>query len=173
MCYQIQLRERASYCYCARSWRQQTNPSRKKFSIGLKMLWNNWLIRQLCVHRDNKDLGSLESTQEANLRKLRQIYLRKLFLYCQKNLNTDFDIDVTTKNWNLEKHDPLHHLFCLTSLCDWFRKVTPISQPNRYKSKTIHDLVALVVFSRASGGLVVFTFFWLAVVMKSSLYSSP
>ena len=27
---QIQLRERASYSYCARSWRQQTNPSRKK-----------------------------------------------------------------------------------------------------------------------------------------------
>ena len=27
---QIQLRERASYFYCARSWRQQTNPSRKK-----------------------------------------------------------------------------------------------------------------------------------------------
>ena len=26
---QIQLRERASYSYCARSWRQQTNPSRK------------------------------------------------------------------------------------------------------------------------------------------------
>ena len=27
---QIQLRERASYSYCARSWRQQTSPSRKK-----------------------------------------------------------------------------------------------------------------------------------------------
>ena len=53
----------------------------------------------------------------------------------QKNLNTDFDIDVTTKNWNLKKYDPLHHLFCLTSLCDWSRKVTPISQPIRYKSK--------------------------------------
>ena len=26
----IQLRERASYSYCARSWRPQTNPSRKK-----------------------------------------------------------------------------------------------------------------------------------------------
>ena len=33
----IQLRERASYSYCARSRRQQTNPSRK-FSMGLKML---------------------------------------------------------------------------------------------------------------------------------------
>ena len=33
---QIQLRESASYSYCARSWRQQTNPSRKKNSIRLK-----------------------------------------------------------------------------------------------------------------------------------------
>ena len=32
---QIQLRERASYSYCTRSWRQQTNPSRKKFSPRL------------------------------------------------------------------------------------------------------------------------------------------
>ena len=30
LCNQIQLRERASYFYCARSRRQQTNPSRKK-----------------------------------------------------------------------------------------------------------------------------------------------
>ena len=30
---QIQLRERASYSSCARSWRQQTNPSRKNFTI--------------------------------------------------------------------------------------------------------------------------------------------
>ena len=47
---QIQLHEGASYSCCARSWHQQTYPSRKKFSIGLKMLWNNWFIRQLCVH---------------------------------------------------------------------------------------------------------------------------
>ena len=33
---QIQLRECASYSYCAYSWRQQTHPSKKKFSIGLK-----------------------------------------------------------------------------------------------------------------------------------------
>ena len=30
----FQLRERASHSYGARSWRQQTNPSRKKISIG-------------------------------------------------------------------------------------------------------------------------------------------
>ena len=29
------------------------------------MLQNNWFICQLCVHRDKKHLGSLESTQEA------------------------------------------------------------------------------------------------------------
>ena len=34
---QIQLRERALYSYCARSWRQQTNSSRKKnFPTGWK-----------------------------------------------------------------------------------------------------------------------------------------
>ena len=31
------------------------------------MLLNNWFIRQLCVHRDMKHLGSLESTQEARV----------------------------------------------------------------------------------------------------------
>ena len=31
------------------------------------MLQNNWFIRQLCVHRDMKHLGSLESTQEARV----------------------------------------------------------------------------------------------------------
>ena len=40
-------------------------PPEKKFSIGLKMLSNNWFIRQLCVHRDMKHLRSLVSTQEA------------------------------------------------------------------------------------------------------------
>ena len=133
----IQLHKHASYSYCARSWPQQTNPSRKKnfssifyfgilllknwlrlrqqfklnmesfesadeeelstFSLGMefltpqkewkekenkeqaqlvsscfanhrvKMLWNNWFIHQLCVHRDMKHLGSLESTQEARI----------------------------------------------------------------------------------------------------------
>ena len=33
---QIQLRERASYSYCARSWRLQTNPSRKNFPSSWK-----------------------------------------------------------------------------------------------------------------------------------------
>ena len=76
---QIQLRERVSYSYCARSWRQQTNPSGKRFSIGVRIrlrceakryvcvLLNNWFIRQLCVHQDMKHLGSLESTQEARV----------------------------------------------------------------------------------------------------------
>ena len=32
----IQLRKRASYSYCAHSWRQQTNPLRKKFPLGWK-----------------------------------------------------------------------------------------------------------------------------------------
>ena len=42
-------------------------PQEKKFSIGLKMLSNNWFIRQLCIHRDMKHLRSLESTQEARV----------------------------------------------------------------------------------------------------------
>ena len=36
---QIQECERASYSYCARSWRQQTNPSRKKF-LREFLLWD-------------------------------------------------------------------------------------------------------------------------------------
>ena len=43
---QSQLRERASYSYCARSWHPQTNPSRKKFLRDF-LLWDfttkNWL----------------------------------------------------------------------------------------------------------------------------------
>ena len=91
MCNQIQLRERASYFYCA-----------KKFSIGLKCYktigseikrssqlrtllkrvvdnrtWKkfrpvrdlnpNWFMRQPCVRRDMKHLRSLEGTQEARV----------------------------------------------------------------------------------------------------------
>ena len=66
---QIQLRERASYSYCARSWRQQTNPSRKTIFHRVENVikQNNWFIRQLCVHRDMKHLGHLESPQEAGV----------------------------------------------------------------------------------------------------------
>ena len=39
---QIQLRERASYFYYARSWRQQTNPSRKKFSPQFFTFTSGW-----------------------------------------------------------------------------------------------------------------------------------
>ena len=34
--------------------------------------------------------------------------------------------------------------FCFATLCDWFRKLTPISQPIRCKTKINHDLVARV-----------------------------
>ena len=40
---------------------------KKKFSNGLKMLYNNWFIRELCVHRLMKHLGSFESTPEARV----------------------------------------------------------------------------------------------------------
>ena len=40
---------------------------KKKFSIGLKNLLNNWFIRHLCIHWDMKHTGSLESTQEARV----------------------------------------------------------------------------------------------------------
>ena len=49
------------------------------------MLQNNWFRRQLCVHRDMKRLGSLESTQEARValgyaleQLLRPIYTARL-----------------------------------------------------------------------------------------------
>ena len=35
--------------------------------ITMITIVNNWFIRQLCVHRDMKHLGSLESTQEARV----------------------------------------------------------------------------------------------------------
>ena len=43
----MQLHEHASYSYCARSWHQQTNPSRKKIFYGIFyfgiLLQKNWL----------------------------------------------------------------------------------------------------------------------------------
>ena len=44
---QIQLHERASYSYCARSWRQQTNPSRKKIKNVIKQLVYTSAVRAL------------------------------------------------------------------------------------------------------------------------------
>ena len=72
----IQLRERASYSYCARSRRQQTNPSRKKFPSGWKCyktigsyvicafieIWSTWE-----VWRALKKLGLLSATPRATL----------------------------------------------------------------------------------------------------------
>ena len=40
---------------------------REKDFPSVCVLLNNWFIRQLCVHRDMKHLGSLESTQEARV----------------------------------------------------------------------------------------------------------
>ena len=73
---QIQLRERASYSYCARSWRQQTNPSRKNFPSGWKCyktigsyvscafieIWSTWE-----VWRALKKLELLSATPRATL----------------------------------------------------------------------------------------------------------
>ena len=54
---QIQLRKRASFVHTHDVSKQI--PREKNFSIGLKMLWNNWFMSQLCVHQDMKHLGSL------------------------------------------------------------------------------------------------------------------
>ena len=43
------------------------------------------------------------------------------------------------------------HWFCFTLLCDWFRKLTPLSQPIKCENNTNHDL-----FSRAFSALLVF-----------------
>ena len=42
------------------------------------------------------------------------------------------------------KRNPEQPLFCFTSLCHWSRRLAPISQPIRCKTKTNHDLVARV-----------------------------
>ena len=34
--------------------------------------------------------------------------------------------------------------FCSTSLCDWSRKLAPLSRPIRYKTETSQELVARV-----------------------------
>ena len=68
MCYQIQLRESASYSYCARSWRQQTNPSRK----------NNFPLCWKCY----KTIGSYVSCAFIEIRSTWEVWraLKKLEL---------------------------------------------------------------------------------------------
>ena len=87
------MRECASYSYCAHSWRQQTNPSRKNFLSGWKCY--------ISSNRDMKHLGSLESTQEARvpqglaesnfyasfmLSKLPACFISQCSLDCWKNI---------------------------------------------------------------------------------------
>ena len=64
--------------------------------------------------------------------------------------------------------------FCLTSLCDWSRKLAPSSQPIRCKIKNNRSLLtrvpralaSLIVFTLSSHWLLkCFPFFWLAVVI--------
>ena len=77
LCNQIQLREHASYSYCARSWCQQTNPSRKNnFPWGSKCyktidsyvscvfieIWSTWE-----VWRALKKLELLSASPRATL----------------------------------------------------------------------------------------------------------
>ena len=77
LCNQIQLREHASYSYCARSWCQQTNPSRKNnFPWGSKCyktidsyvscvfieIWSTWE-----VWRALKKLEFLSAMPQATL----------------------------------------------------------------------------------------------------------
>ena len=67
---QIQLRERASYSYCARSWRQQTNPSRKKnftaifFYFGILLL-KNWLrlLRQFKLNVETRSFTAWRNSR--------------------------------------------------------------------------------------------------------------
>ena len=93
LCNQIQLREHASYSYCARSWCQQTNPLRKKnFPWGSKCyktidsyvscvfieIWSTWE-----VWRALKKLEFLSAMPQATLKHLScsSNFLRASYLY--------------------------------------------------------------------------------------------
>ena len=67
LCNQIQLHDHASYSYCARSWHQQTNPSRKKIFHRVENVIKQLVHAWACVRWDMKHLRSLESTQEARV----------------------------------------------------------------------------------------------------------
>ena len=55
-------------------------------------------------------------------------------------------------------------LFCFTLLCDWSRKLAPLSQPIRCKTTTNHDLVAHIFLGLKALWLLFFFFeFWLAL----------
>ena len=134
---QIQLRERASYSYCARSWRQQTNPSRKKFPSGWKCYKTLGsyvmcaFIRHVCVHRDMKHLGSLESTQEPMNQLLNEHVTKPDMQWYSKLTHPVYRVD---SNSGLL-------CFFFTSFVMGPEKLAPLSQPIRCKTK---DLVARV-----------------------------
>ena len=64
--------------------------------------------------------------------------------------------------------------FCFTTLCDWFKKLAPTSQPIRFKTKTNRDLVTRVsrawrrlrVFALSSHWFICcFRLLWLVIVI--------
>ena len=74
----------------------------------------------------------------------RQVFLSEpstseMLSVCSK---TQLDIHVRAIfNWALNSR---FHWFCFTLLCDWSRKLAPLSRPIRCKPNTNHDLVARV-----------------------------
>ena len=74
----------------------------------------------------------------------RQVFLsepstNEMLSVCSK---TQLDIHVRAIfNWALNSR---FHWFCFTLLCDWSRKLAPLSRPIRCKPNTNHDLVARV-----------------------------
>ena len=111
MCNQIQLRERASYC--ARSWRQQTDPSRKNnFPRGSKCyktidsyvscafieIWSTWE-----VWRALKKLEFLSATPRATLRIFQISSVLHISMNARWRMNQLLNDNRT--EWSLTKSD--------------------------------------------------------------------
>ena len=77
-----------------------------------------------------------------NYRKIAPFFLRRAQILCRKYSR----IVLVFPQYVLR--------FCFTTLCDWSRKLAPLSQPIRCKTRTNRDLVTSI--SRARGGLRVF-----------------
>ena len=120
--------------------------------VKVEILTSNvlWLVQAWKAFRE-----SLKSMREKN-----KLYLTCAYTHLCRSLsqfleNKSIRSIFTSAGWddvspirqlslNRVKSFPGLHWFCFTSLCDWSRKLTPLSQPIRCKTKTKHDLLARV-----------------------------
>ena len=99
------------------------------------------------LHKFSLLLGSTRTLFRAQLQHQFQVYLLQLvtilkFINTLLKHSSQGNSFRTILNY-VESNSGLHW-FCITSLCDWSRKLTPLFKAITCKTKTNHDLIARV-----------------------------